>query len=70
MPYWSVPVAALVVAIGILAWLSIKVVPQYERGVVFRLGRLRPLYDPGLHLLIPGVDRMQRVDTRIVTLTM
>ncbi|GAB96893.1 regulator of protease activity HflC (stomatin/prohibitin superfamily) [Kineosphaera limosa] len=69
MPYWSVPVAALVVAIGILAWLSIKVVPQYERGVVFRLGRLRPLYDPGLHLLIPGVDRMQRVDTRIVTLT-
>ena len=69
MPYWSVPAAAIVVLLGILAWLSIKVIPEYERGVVFRLGRLRPLYEPGLHLLIPGVDRMQRVDTRIVTLT-
>ena len=44
MPFWSVPVAAAVVVIGILAWLSIKVIPQYERGVVFRLGKLRPVY--------------------------
>lgn len=69
MPYWSVPVSAIVVALGIIAWLAIKVVPEYERGVVFRLGHLRPLYQPGLHLLIPGVDRLQRVDTRVVTLT-
>lgn len=69
MPFWSVPVSAAVVVIGILAWLSIKVIPQYERGVVFRLGKLRPVYEPGLHLLIPGVDRLQRVDTRVVTLT-
>ena len=69
MPFWSVPVAAAVVVVGILAWLAIKVIAQYERGVVFRLGKLRPLYEPGLHLLIPGVDRLQRVDTRVVTLT-
>ncbi len=44
---------------------SIRVLPEYERGVVFRLGRLRPKdYGPGLFLLIPLVDRMVRVSLR------
>ena len=46
---------------------SIKILPEYERGVVFRLGRLRPMdYGPGLFLLIPIVDRMIRVPLRTV----
>src|SRR5689334_24831036 len=42
---------------------------EYERGVVFRMGRARPLYGPGLVFLVPLVDRMIRVDLRVVTLT-
>jgi regulator of protease activity HflC (stomatin/prohibitin superfamily) len=46
---------------------AIRVLPEYERGVVFRLGRLQPLdYGPGLFLLIPVVDRMVRVSLRTV----
>jgi len=46
---------------------AIKILPEYERGVVFRLGRLRPTdYGPGLFLLIPVVDRMVRISLRTV----
>ena len=46
---------------------AIRILPEYERGVVFRLGRLRPTdYGPGLFLLIPIVDRMIRVSLRTV----
>lgn len=43
----------------------IKVLPEYERAVVFRLGRLIPTKGPGLILLIPGVDKLQRVSMRV-----
>jgi regulator of protease activity HflC (stomatin/prohibitin superfamily) len=46
---------------------SIKVVPEYERGVVFRLGRLVGARGPGLFFLIPIVERMVRVDIRVNT---
>jgi regulator of protease activity HflC (stomatin/prohibitin superfamily) len=62
---------ALVVVIAfvaILAGSSIRILREYERGVVFRLGRLLGVKGPGLILLIPGVDRMVRVDLRTVTL--
>jgi regulator of protease activity HflC (stomatin/prohibitin superfamily) len=46
---------------------AIRVLPEYERGVVFRLGRLRPAdYGPGLFFLIPIVDRMTRVSLRTI----
>lgn len=48
--------------------LGVAVVRQYEQGVVFRLGRLRSVRDPGLRLMIPLVDRMQKVSLRTVTL--
>src|SRR5215467_2776916 len=51
-----------------LATASIKIVQEYERGVIFRLGRLVGARGPGLFLLIPGVERMRKVDLRIVTL--
>jgi len=47
---------------------SIKIVPEYERGVVFRLGRLVGARGPGLFFLIPVLERMIRVDTRVITM--
>lgn len=59
-----VVVVALVV---VLLALSIKVVKQYERGVVLRFGRLQGVREPGLRLIIPFVDVMHRVSLRVVT---
>jgi regulator of protease activity HflC (stomatin/prohibitin superfamily) len=56
-------------AAAALALLSSRVLREYQRGVVFRLGRLRPLAGPGLVFLLPVVDRLIRVDLRTVTLT-
>ncbi len=57
---------ALVVVVFIVAN-SIKILPEYERGVVFRLGRLRPMdYGPGIFFLIPIADRMVRISLRTV----
>jgi regulator of protease activity HflC (stomatin/prohibitin superfamily) len=47
---------------------SLKVLREYERAVVFRLGRFTGVRGPGLVILIPGLERMVRVDTRIITL--
>lgn len=60
-------VAVIVVIVVLVA--SLKVLREYERGVVFRMGRARPLYGPGMVVLFPFVDRMIRVDERVVTLT-
>ena len=49
--------------------LSIRILREYERAVVFRLGRLLPPRGPGPILLVPFVDRMVRVDLRTITLT-
>jgi regulator of protease activity HflC (stomatin/prohibitin superfamily) len=62
--------AGLGVAIAFALFLlvnSVRILPEYERGVVFRLGRLRPFdYGPGIFFLIPIVDRMVRVSLRTV----
>jgi regulator of protease activity HflC (stomatin/prohibitin superfamily) len=58
----------LVVGLTTLAT-SVRVLREYERGVVFRLGRLMELRGPGLQLLMPTLDRMVRVSLRTVTLT-
>src|SRR3954452_7684830 len=54
----------VVIALGT----SVRVLREYERGVIFRLGRLIATKGPGLILLIPLIDRMVRVDLRTVTL--
>jgi regulator of protease activity HflC (stomatin/prohibitin superfamily) len=46
----------------------IKVLREYERGVVFRFGKLKKVLEPGLHLLIPIADRMMKVHLRTVTM--
>ncbi|MEZ0291080.1 MAG: slipin family protein [Solirubrobacteraceae bacterium] len=65
-------VVAVLVVVAVLAALaaaSVRVLREYERGVVFRLGRVMAERGPGLVLLIPGIDRMERVSLRTVTLT-
>jgi regulator of protease activity HflC (stomatin/prohibitin superfamily) len=62
---------ALIVVLVVLAALvgsSVRVLREYERAVVFRLGRLTGQRGPGVIMLIPGVDRMVRVSLRTVTL--
>jgi regulator of protease activity HflC (stomatin/prohibitin superfamily) len=62
--------AIALVAVALLALVpSARVVREYERAVVFRLGRLLPVKGPGLVLLLPLVDRMRRVDLRTIPLT-
>ena len=64
-----IALAAVLVVLLIVASASIRVAREYERGVIFRLGRLRsPPKGPGLFLLIPIIDKMVRVDLRTVTL--
>src|SRR6187401_2349954 len=62
-------VVAIAVLLVIFLFAAIKVAREYERGIVFRLGRLLPQpKGPGLFILIPIVDRMVKVDLRTITL--
>jgi regulator of protease activity HflC (stomatin/prohibitin superfamily) len=58
----------LVIIFLVLVSSAIKIVQEYERGVIFRLGRLVGAKGPGLFFIIPIVDRMMKVDLRVVTL--
>ena len=63
-------VAVLLFLVVLFLFSAIKVAREYERGIIFRLGRLLPApKGPGLFLLIPVVDRMVKVDLRTITLT-
>ncbi len=64
-----VVLAVLVVIALTVVGASVRVLREYERGVVFRLGRVMDLRGPGLILLVPTIDRMVRVSLRTVTLT-
>lgn len=68
MTAWSIAgIIALIIVIVLLA-MALKVVDQYERGVLFRLGRVKRERQPGLRIIIPVIDRMQKVSLRVVTL--
>jgi regulator of protease activity HflC (stomatin/prohibitin superfamily) len=58
----------VVIAGGLLLMNAVRVVQEYERGVIFRLGRLVGARGPGLFFLIPGIERMQKVDLRVITM--
>ncbi|MGQ0579019.1 MAG: slipin family protein [Betaproteobacteria bacterium] len=58
----------LLVAIGLLLFSALKVLREYERGVVFQLGRFWSVKGPGLIIIIPGIQQMVRVDLRTVTM--
>ncbi len=64
---WIV-VGVIILAVLIILPMTVKIVTEYERGVIFRLGRLVGAKGPGLFLIIPFVDRMVKVDLRVVTM--
>jgi len=63
-----IAIVAIVVVVFLILSMAIKIVAEYERGVIFRLGRLIGAKGPGLFLIIPFVDRMFKVDLRVVTM--
>jgi len=63
-----IAIVAIVVVVFMILSMAIKIVAEYERGVIFRLGRLIGAKGPGLFLIIPFVDRMFKVDLRVVTM--
>ena len=65
----GIAIVAVLVILLLILFAAVKIAREYERGVIFRLGRLLPHpKGPGIFLLIPVVDRMVRVDLRTVTL--
>jgi regulator of protease activity HflC (stomatin/prohibitin superfamily) len=63
-----VVILVIVAVLAVLAALSLKIVKQYELGVLFRLGRVMGTRSPGLRVIIPFVDVLHRVSLRIVTM--
>ena len=61
-------IGVIILVVLIILPMAIKIVPEYERGVLFRLGRLVGQRGPGLFLIIPFIDRMVKVDLRVVTM--
>jgi regulator of protease activity HflC (stomatin/prohibitin superfamily) len=62
------PLATVLVFVAAMLLSGIKILKEFERGVVFRLGRLVGFRGPGIIYVIPGIERMQRVDLRTVTM--
>ena len=62
------PFGIVVIVVVLLLLSGLKVVQEYERGVVFRLGRLAGARMPGLTFVIPGVERMVKIDLRVITM--
>ncbi|MEU1087573.1 slipin family protein [Streptomyces sp. NPDC005576] len=64
-----IAIVAVLAVCGLFAVAGVRVVRQYERGVVLRLGRLRnEIRGPGLTMIVPGVDRLRKVNLQIVTM--
>ncbi len=63
-----VPVVFILILLIMFAASAIRVLPEYERGVLFRLGRLAGSRGPGLFFIIPGIDKLVRVSLRTVAL--
>ena len=70
MDFGFLTILAVIVVLALIVAISaIRIINQYERGVVFRLGRLIALRNPGLNFIIPfGIDRLVKMDMRVITL--
>jgi len=62
------PLATFVLIALVLLASGVKVLPEYERGVIFRLGRLVPYRGPGVIYVVPVLERMVRIDLRTITM--
>jgi len=65
---WDFGIGSLVILIAILVILALRILREYERGVVFMLGRFWKVKGPGLVLIIPAVQQMVRIDLRTVVM--
>jgi len=65
---FSIPLIVIIVLVVMFLASAIRILNEYERGVIFRLGRVIDTKGPGLIILIPVVDRMVKVDMRIITM--
>jgi regulator of protease activity HflC (stomatin/prohibitin superfamily) len=68
MPTFGSPIIFVVIFLLILAASAIKILREYERGVIFRLGRLIGAKGPGIIFIIPGVDKLLKISLRTVTM--
>ncbi|MGB5218785.1 MAG: SPFH domain-containing protein, partial [Smithella sp.] len=64
----SMPLIVVVVLVVMFLASAIKIMNEYERAVVFRLGRIRDVKGPGLIVIIPGIDRVVKIDMRTITM--
>jgi regulator of protease activity HflC (stomatin/prohibitin superfamily) len=64
----GIAVIVIVVLLFMFAMSAVKIVQEYERGVIFRLGRIQGAKGPGLFFIVPIIDKMSRIDLRTVTL--
>jgi len=63
-----IPTLGILLFIIIVVWPAVKIIKQWERGVVLRFGRYVGTRSPGLNMIIPYIDRMLKVDTRVETI--
>jgi regulator of protease activity HflC (stomatin/prohibitin superfamily) len=63
-----IAIVAILVVLLLIVWPSVKIIKQWERGVLLRFGRYKGTRTPGLNLILPWIDRMVRVDTRVETM--
>ena len=64
----STPLIVVVGIIGLIIFSGVKVLYEYERGVVFRLGRLSGTKGPGFKWIIPGIDKLMKISLRVITM--
>lgn len=65
---FSLPMIVVVVLVVMFLASAIRIMNEYERAVIFRLGRIRDVKGPGLIIIIPGIDRVVKVDMRTITM--
>jgi len=65
---YLIVIGAVAAVLLILLPAAVKIIYQYEAGVVFRLGRLERTRSPGIRFIIPFLDRMRKIDTRVITM--
>jgi len=66
----ALPIPLIVIVVLVVMFLvsAIKILNEYERAVLFRLGRIRNIKGPGLIIIIPGIDKIVRIDMRTITM--
>lgn len=64
----STPLIVVVAIVGLIIFSGVKILYEYERGVIFRLGRLAGTKGPGFKWIIPGIDKLVKISLRIITM--